>query len=309
MAQTDFGGTGYGAHCALHPDQPAAGTCTRCGNFMCAQCTQEGAQSVCPTCQQRMGAGSAFPLTRENWNFSALWNYCFEVFKRDWLMISAAVLIFGGISFVVQMMAQLLPAVGTLLESQVLTVVLSIAAAIVQTVVQGLLGLGLMRMLIEVLQGQRANIERLFSQFHKVWTYLLTTLLVVLISIVPIGAIAGIVAGIIYFVGSEAAPFIAIGAGVLVLIPLIYFLLPLVFLQPEMAMRDDAPSPMELLRRCYAYAQGERPSIFGVMFVQGLVVLAGVLACCVGAIPASGMAYLLTAGLYLALSTGENVER
>lgn len=276
---------------------------------MCEVCSEGGTQSTCPTCLARTGPGVAFPLNRQNWNFSALWDYCFEVFKRDWLMLSAAVLIFGGITFVVQMITQLLPAVGTLLENQALSVILTIVATIVQMVVQGALGLGLMKMLIEVLQGQKVNIERLFSQFHKVWLYLLTSLLILVIAIVPIGVVIGGVAGLAALVGKESAPFIAVGALVLLIAPMAYFFLPLALLQPMMAARDDKPSPMQLLRDCYALARGERFTILGVMVVEFLVVLAGVIACCVGAIPASALAYLLTAGLYLALSTGADMER
>jgi hypothetical protein len=41
--------------------------------------------------------------------------------------------------------------------------------------------------------------------------------------------------------------------------------------------------------------------------VGGLVTLAGVLACCVGMLPAMGLSYLLMGGLYLTLRNGSDV--
>jgi hypothetical protein len=305
---TDLGGVGHGAHCALHPDQQATRTCFRCGNFMCTTCSQDGAQPTCPTCRERVGEVQAFPLRRDNWSFNALWDYCFALFKQQWVMISVSVLIVGGIGFIANMLTQLLPLIGTLVDSQVLSVILTVVAFFVQTVVQGVLSMGMARMLLDVLQGRPASIERVFSQFHKAGTYVLTMLIILLVALVPVGAIAAIIVGAMSAMG-EAGLVVAIGLGVLAVIPLIYFSLPLVLLQAEMAFRDEALPPMRLLRNCFAYARGERLSIFGVQFIGGLLAFAGVLACCVGVIPAFGLSSLLTTGLYLALSTGADIER
>ena len=300
---TDMGGAGQGAYCALHPDQQATRTCTRCGNFMCTTCSQAGEQSNCPTCRERMGEGQAFPLTRDTWDFNRLWDYCFAAFKQNWVMISAAILIVGGIGFFTNVLTRLLPLIGNALDNEALTVILTVVGAFVQNVVQGVLGIGMSRMLLDVLQGKPASIERVFSQFHKTGTYIYTLLVILLIAIVPVGALTGLMFGLITAF-RDAGPAIAIGVGVLALIPLIYFLFPLVFLQPEMAMREGSPKPMQLLRNCFAYAQGQRLSIFGVLLIQLLLVLGGLIACCIGAIPAAGLASLLTTGLYLALSNG-----
>jgi hypothetical protein len=311
MPETDWGGTGRGttgAHCATHLDQPASQTCTRCGNFMCVLCSDGGVQTLCPSCQQRMGVGQGFPLTRANFNFSALWDYCFEIFKRDWLMLGLACLVFFGISMIVQLVANIIPAIGAVVESEALSVILTLVAVIIQSLVQGVLGLGLMRMIVDVLQGGKIDIGRIFSQLHKAGTYFVTILLLILMIGLPVGIIAGIVAGLGAAFGQEAA---AIGAGVAVLlgiVPAFYFLLPLNLLQFELACNDGV-TPMQAIRNCYAYARGERLSIFGVALVSGLVGLAGVLACCVGMLPAMGLGYMLVGGLYLALRNGAEVER
>ncbi|MBN1205683.1 MAG: hypothetical protein JXB05_12260 [Myxococcaceae bacterium] len=309
MSDTDLGGMGYGpggAHCAIHPDQPAARTCTRCGNFMCSTCSQEGTQSLCPSCQQRMGMGEGFPLTRDSWSFSALWDYCFEVFKRDWLMLSLGVLVFFGISMIVQFISQLLPAIGGALENAALTVVLTIASFLIQQVVQGVLALGLMRMIFDMLQGGKADVGRIFTQMHKVGTYLVTTLIIFLMVGIPAGVIAGIGFGVGAAISQDAMVVAFIILGVLSIFPLFYYLLPLYMVQAEIAYNDGV-TPMQAIRNCYAYARGERLSILGVSLVGGLVVLVGALACCVGALPAMGLSYLLMGGLYLALRNGADV--
>jgi hypothetical protein len=305
---TDLGGVGQGAYCALHPDQQATRTCTRCGNFMCTTCSQSGEQPHCPTCRERTGEDQPFPLTRDSWNFNKLWDYSFAAFKQNWLMISAAILIVGGIGFFTNLLTRLLPLIGNAMDNQVVTIVLTIVAAFVQNVVQGLLGVGMSRLMIDVLQGKPAAIERVFSQFDKAGTYISIMLIIVAVAAIPAGVLTGIVIGLMSAF-PDAGPAIAIVVGGLALIPLIYFFFPLIFIQPEMAIREGSPKPMQLLRNCFAYARGQRLSIFGVLMIETLLVLGGVLACCIGVIPAAGLASLLTTGLYLALSNGAEVER
>ncbi|WP_224240137.1 hypothetical protein [Hyalangium gracile] len=312
MTDSNLGGMGYGlagARCAIHPEQSATRTCTRCGSFMCSMCAEGGAQTLCPACQQRLGMEYRFPLDRDNWTFSALWDYCFEIFKRDWLMLGVAMLAFFGILFAVQLVGGLLPTIGEALDNTALSVLFTIISTVLQQAVQGILGLGLMRMVFDVLNGNKLDIGRLFSQVHKTGTYLLAMLIVVLMVGVPIGALAGIVAGLGYAIGWDAALPIAIGVGVLALFPLIYFTIPLYLLQAEIAYNDEEPSATQMIRNCYAYARGERLSIMGVSLVGGLVAMLGVMACCVGVLPASGLTYLLLGGLYLALRNGADVER
>jgi hypothetical protein len=306
---TDLGGSGQGASCALHPDQQATRTCERCGNFMCVVCTQGGEQVTCPTCRERTGEGQGFPLRRDTWNFNKLWEYSLALFKVHWLILSAAVLIVGGIGIVVNLISQLLPLIGNAVDSQAVTVILTVVAAVVQNVIQGVLGIGLARMVLDVLQGKPPDIGRVFSQFHKAGTYFVTLLIVMVCALVPVGVITAMIVGLMTaFKNSGPAIAIAIALGVLAFIPLIYVALPLVLLQPEMAFRDQLPSPMQLLRNCFSYARGERLNILGVQLIGGLIVFAGVLACCIGAVPAAALSSLLTTGLYLALSNGGNPE-
>lgn len=316
MAETNFGGFGAaGAFCALHPDQRAQRTCTRCGNFMCGQCAEGGSQSNCPTCRQRLGLTEAFPLTRQDWTFSGLWDYCFELFKRDWVMLSVGALILMGVSVAAQAVGNILPTLGAAAESIPLTVALTLGAFLVQNVLQGIVGMGFMRMLLDVLQGRRAEISWMFSQVHKTGTYLGTLLVIALGAVVVIGLLSALVL-VLLMPGNpfdfenfnpEALDEGNLAAVVVVLavaaVPLAWLSLPLYLLQAELAA-DDHPTVMGVLRNCFAYARGQRLSILGVSMVNGLVLIAGMLACCVGFIPALALSSLLTVGLCLALRTG-----
>ncbi len=45
------------ARCAEHPDRPSAGTCARCGSFMCADCRAEAVADHCADCASRLEQG------------------------------------------------------------------------------------------------------------------------------------------------------------------------------------------------------------------------------------------------------------
>lgn len=308
----NFGPGLGGAVCPRHPSVNASSTCARCGTFMCDTCSEWGAQAHCPDCRERTGV-VAFPLNRDNWDFGSLWDYSWATFKREWLMLSLGTLCLMVLSFIIQAVAGLLPLLGSAAGSNVLSVILQIIGTLIQTVVQGVLGLGYLKMVFDVLQGQRADVGRLFTQLHKAGPYLVTTLLLALMFLLPLAAVGGVAAAAIYALGggfdNETVLFSVIGITTLLAIgPLLYFALPLYLLQPAMAF-EETFSPMDILRHCYTLARGERLSIFGVTMVGMLLGIAGVLACCVGLIPALALFQVLIGGLYLALRTGDNEVR
>lgn len=294
-----------GAVCPRHPNSDAISTCTRCGTFMCDVCNEGGAETRCPECRERTGL-RAFPLNRANWSFSALWDYSWECFKRDWVMLSVAALCLMVLNVVIQGGANLLPLLGTATGSEALTVVLQVIATAIQVVFQGVLTLGFLRLAYDVLQGQKADIGRLFSQLDKLGLYVVTTLLLALIFAVPVLVVGGVAVGVAFvlggFDGNEAVMAGVFGLALLLALPVIfYYGLPLYLLQPAIAY-EESRSPMELIRHCYTLAKGERLSILGVSLAGGLVVFVGLLACCVGIFPATALFQLLLAGLYLALN-------
>ncbi|XXF78528.1 B-box zinc finger protein [Myxococcaceae bacterium GXIMD 01537] len=295
-----------GALCPRHPDLSATRTCTRCGTFMCDVCSERGATAVCPECKERSGH-QAFPLNRGNWTFSALWDHCFEAFKREWVMLSVSMLCVMVISGVANFIGGLAPLVGTLLDNQVVYWTLYIFGTALQTLVNGVLMMGYLRVVYDVFQGQRADVGRIFSQLHKTGRFALAMLMTVLMVVIPLGVVAGLLAAGVHFTvgfksGNEAA-LLTVGliAFVLLIVPLLYVTLPLYLLQPAIALEDDDLSATDTIRHCYEVARGERMSVLGVGFMAGLVTLAGLVACCVGIIPAMALGQMLIAGMYMAL--------
>ncbi|RKH09213.1 hypothetical protein D7V97_17245 [Corallococcus sp. CA053C] len=315
MSDMDFG-RGAGPTCALHPLRGATGTCARCGNFMCDTCSEGGTSSRCPTCRER--SGLTFPLHRDNWSVGALWNVCWAAFQREWGMLSLGALISIGVSGGAQLMVNVGLGIGAAVDSAALSVVLAGLGFLAQLVVQGLVQLGLLRVCFDVLHGGRADLGRLFSQMHKVIPYLLTLLLITVIVVVPLiivgalgflavlgtGALSGLSANPS---SSEVMNVLGSVLGVLGLllvvmtVPLFYVLLPLYLIQPELTYAEVPPSPMELLRRCWALARGQRLAMVGVSLITIVLMLGGLIACCVGLIPAMALGQLLVAGMYLAL--------
>jgi hypothetical protein len=303
MSET-FGGPVVGT-CARHSGQAAAQTCPRCGNFMCALCTDGGRQELCPACRVRTGA-STFPFNRGSWDFGSLWSYCSAQFQREWVMLSLCALIFfvvvGGAQFVgtiFQTIAQATESIPLLIAGAGATIVLQYAA-------QGVMTVGMMHLVFNVLNGGKADVGMLFAQMHKAGRYILAMLLVFVIALVPIALFFGVGFGLVTAVGgieTPAAVLILVVLSLVFIVAALYFGLPLLLLGAEIAFTDET-SPMQLLKNCFAIANGERLSLLGVFIVTILLMVLGVFACCVGVLPASALANLLTAGLYLALRNG-----
>ncbi|WP_426756435.1 hypothetical protein [Myxococcus sp. Y35] len=320
--------SGAGASCPLHPEFQAVSTCSRCGNFMCRTCGEGGSQAWCPACRERAGVGQSFALTRENWSISGLLELSWAGFKREWVMLCVGVLIVLAASFAGQVFSQIFSLIGGAVDNLAVTILAVVLGMVASYVIQGAVTLGFLRMSMDVLNGQRAELGRVFSQFGKVLPYLGALLLsfvliVPLLVLIVVGAVgAGLATGTVSYeqltaladltggeldaaVRSLAPGFAVMGVTALALyiFPGAWLLTPLVLMQPEMA-RTESPGAVETLRRCFVYAKGQRLAIVGTLLLGGVMLTAGVFACCVGWIPALGLFQLMLAGLHLALSNG-----
>lgn len=316
-----------GAQCAIHTDRSAQYTCARCGNFMCNECGLGGANAQCPRCLELAGATS-FPFSREDYDFSRVWDFSFDLWKREWLMLSVGALIFFGASMVGGMVSQIAQSAAGLAGRKDTTGI--IAAALVgnlcaqafNVVVQGAVQLGYFRMVIDVLHGRKADVGRMFTQLNKLPRYLLQVLIIAGIVVVPavlyLGALFGIgaaVSGVSLSGGPERifrhmfdspAPIFVFTGGMLLLLPvIIYVSLGLQLAAMELVYGDCGP--WEAIKRSWSLANGHRFPIFGYGFVGALVVLVGLFACCVGVLPAFGLQQLLILSLFLALRSGSGL--
>jgi hypothetical protein len=290
---------------------------------MCDECTLGRTVSTCPTCRALTGQAGAFPFSRDSWSFSAIWDFCFEAFKREWVMLSVAVLVMVGVSMVMSAVSQAVTGGAAYGGSASLSIARFAMSALSQAI-QGVLSMGLLAMVFDVLKGGRADFSRLGSQLSKTGKYLVQLLLLGVVFGVPI---------VLFFGGLAAAAIAASGVGFsaqslsnvegllehkqaigilvigvcLAFIPLIYFTLPLTFATMEL-VHDDDVGPWQAVANAFTIAKDNRLAMIGFGFVEGALVLAGLFACCVGMLPAAALAQMLMACLYLALRNGSGLS-
>jgi hypothetical protein len=316
-----------GAKCPVHPDRAATRTCGRCGNFTCGECNVNGTEAMCPSCRQLVGGSAPFPFTRDAFSFDQIWNYTFEAWKREWVMLSVCVLILLAVGFAVGLFNGLFQGiakgiVGTRGGSSgviIIAFAASMMTQVISSLAQGVFQMGLFRIYIDVLNGRKADVNRLMSQVPKLGRYILQALLMLVGAMLPVLvymggvfllslAVSGASLTNIQHLDREFKPIglavILFGATALVPI-LIYLGLPLQFAIIELVYGDT--QPIESFRRAFQIANGFRLSLFGFGFIAGLVVLAGILACCVGMIPAMALSQMLMTGLYLTLRNGSGL--
>lgn len=295
--------------CAVHPDRPSVATCQRCGNFMCDACGGLAAPLLCPPCVARTGTG-AFPLTRDTWSVSALWEHCWARFKASWVMLTVAALVTGAVSVGVAMLGDFLTtAAGQSREPAVRYGALA-ADRILQMVVTGAIQLGLNRVSLDVLDGREVQIARLMSQIHKTGRYVVAQIALFAVTLAIYIPFAAVGLGIYFLLVDRAGvdTEVLIGALVLILgpiglVPLAYLVLPMLLVPMDLAY-TETPA-IESIRRAYRLSAGQRLSILGVAILTALVAITGLAACCVGILPAIALGQLLLGGVYLALRDGD----
>lgn len=322
-----------GAQCARHPGTAASLVCGRCGGFMCAQCSEGGAQALCPACRELVGA-HVFPYKRDDFDFTRLWNHALAAFQRDWLMLTIGtvvffVFVFGG-SLVSNVLTSIVVRVLGLAEKgddPVRVFVVSfftgqLIGTLVGVVVQGIAMLGFYRLVLDSLVGRRVDLARMFSQLKKLPTFVVAQLVLFVTVWLPSVAYF-VVLGVLAFRGMDVdfAHFRpsdidrlldgrAIGLLLLGLIAyLVVFsivLLPMtLFVVPEIAVGDAGA--IEALRRAWRLGSGLRLECFGYSLVFGLLVILGAFLCVVPVLPAMALGTCLLLSLFLAARNGSGL--
>ncbi|MCE9668864.1 hypothetical protein LY474_13665 [Myxococcus stipitatus] len=319
MTELDLGRVG-GAECALHPGRNALRTCQRCGGFMCGTCTEGGAQWACPSCREREGIGSAFPLDRSNLSFGGLLEVCWDAFQREWLMLSLGFLFVFVASVVGGLVSNLFSYVGGVLDSAGALVLFTITGSVFSLMIQGVATLGFLRMGMDVLNGQRADLGTMFGQTSKALPLVIAQLFATL-CLIPVILLCGVamwatlsLTGVSLGSGAEASAILSgrsSAAGLMALLvgavtlfgPGLWFLVPLTFMSPALAYREDT-GPLEVLMHCHDVIRGHRLITVGVLLMGVPLTVVGIVMCCVGLVPAMAFFNLLVAGLYMALVNG-----
>jgi len=318
-------GEGGGAQCATHAGVRAADICERCGNFMCAECSSGGAEKRCPACRAH-DAGARFTLSRNDWDLGRLWGAAVAAFQREWLMLTAAALMFFLAQLVANMIAGLVQAGADEFKSTPLTMAALALSPLLGIIFSGVVELGVYRITLDVLGGRKADLGRVFSQLPRLGTFLLQRLMVFAIVLAPLLAAAAVGVGAIWgFIGhapahpEEALDWVSDGGPggtplvvvmlvtvFVMVVVLAYLSLPFSMATAELALDPDVGA-WESIQRAYVLARGQRWVILGVGILFALMMVGGLFLCCVGVVPAFALGEVLLVGLFLALRNGSSL--
>ncbi len=294
---------------------------------MCTECSIARTSEHCPSCRALIGGQFAF--SRTDFDFNRLWENAFEIWKRElWMLVVCGLIVFGAgaIGGIIGLFFNFL---GTGIsmaagEKSVVGILAVIAGQLISQaismVLQGIGLMGFIRVCIDVLEGRKADPARMFTQLNKAGQYVIQLLVISFGIALPVLIYLGIVLLVSMLVGgltlsgggfrefaNHPGPAIAIfGLGVLAMVPVLFYVtLPLSFASLELVY--SGADAIESLRRAWSLAAGFRTQIFGYGFVGALVLMAGLLACCVGVLAAFPLQQLLIVSLFLALRNGSGL--
>lgn len=323
-----------GATCGVHAQLPADRACQRCGTFMCSACQAQGRDGLCPSCVERAGD---FPLNRDAYTVSSVWDYTVDVFKREWVMLSVGFLIMIMVGMVGNVVASFIQNGGMLLSGMGqpakaddlsslgpligFAVLGQTVGMLINLVVQGAVELGVYRMCLDSIAGRKADLGKLFGELKRLPDFVVARLIVIF----GVGVPLVLLLGLVFLVAALAGGLTSLDSirhledahlGVLpVLIILVGFVgwmvvamyvsLPINLATMEVVY--GGASGVEALKRAWRLGDGHRFSLFGLNLLAGLIMIAGILACCVGMIPAGGFAMLFNTVLYMALRRGSGL--
>lgn len=323
-----------GAMCAAHVDVAADSVCTRCGNFMCSTCSERRTGTLCPACRQALGT---FPFKRDDYDFSRVWNYVFEAWRRDLVMLGVAGGVMMGLGFIGNVVMQVFSLMGQAVMvgggkdnaiAGVIVMMIGLFAGILVTVVvQGIGIMGLIRVAIDSLLGRKVEIPRMFTQAKKVWRYAGVQLAIMFSVMLPMALGGAVLFGVAVLAGGGGfsssglkhafdgpiAIIILLVGSIGLMVVISWIVLPLTFAQFEIVYGGCELT--EAVRRAWMLGTDHRLATFGFSMVAIAVVMAltiaGLLALCVGVMIAVPIGYalffMLQAGLYLALRNGSGL--
>jgi hypothetical protein len=326
-----------GAQCAIHPSIPAGGVCARCGNFMCNDCSVDGAQQNCPTCREK-DATPEFPFD-ENASFTELFNHVVEQFKRDSTMPVIGTVIYFGITMIGSVVSNLFTqvisaAMGANMQDPdairdnpmafVKVFAVSYAVSLVfQTLAQGVALGALYRLLIDILHGRKGDLARMFNHLKELPKYLGLQLLVTAMSVgVPFTLTGGAIAICLKVIGFDwehpthtrpedvFAPVpLAIFGGVMLIVAVfsIVMMPVMIFAMPELVVSNCTPT--EALERAFRLGSGQRLRLFGYSLLASIIIFVGVFACCIGMLVTLPVGYMLLGALFLSLRKNSGLPK
>lgn len=300
------------ATCGAHPDAAATSTCVQCGDFRCAQCELDY-PSTCRICQTEP-RGEGFPFHRSAFAITGLIGYSWQRFKGQWFAVMAAcfaaLVTFALVFFVSVLLEWVVAFVTTALRlpPTTLLIVEGASAVLVNAISifsQVAVQLGALRVFVDVVEGRPADADSYLSGLKRSVAGVVQVLVVYALMLLTLLPFAGVGAGLFFALDGtldEAALWVAV-AFAIAIVPLAWVSLGLTFMQSELVY-DLSVGPVEAMRRSWAMVRGHRITIIVFYLFSMVVLIAGVLACCVGFVPAYGFVLLLQTSLFLTLRNG-----
>lgn len=294
---------------------------------MCEGCSLGGSEPYCPRCQPLV---TRVPFDRTTVTPGGVWNHVWECFKREWGMLLVSLLVFVVCAAVVTGILDAimeLPFRALNISNVVVLAIPMLLSNLVTTAATAIFDVGFQRVLIDVLEGRKADLRRMFSQFPKAGTIVVQKVLLFALFTVPLAAYFGLltlIAARVNGVPLDASSgdvftfvwsMLLQGKGVAIffvgtliaLVPIIYFFLPLIFANTELAYADGVGA-MESIKNIFVVSKHRRGDLIVTWLLTILIAFVGMLALCVGIIPAAVLIQMMYVGLYLGLRNGSGLR-
>jgi len=208
----------------------------------------------------------------EPWSVGEVYSKGWDLFKIHWAPLTLGYFVSALISAVPGQIPTVLGMIGILQPGTTSFVLASLPFTLVGTLLSMFFLAGLIRGALKAVRGQTPTIGDFFSG-DRFLPFLGVTFLSTLA--VLVGALFLVVPGIILAVGFFNAPFYVI---------------------------DQRMGPIEALKASWDSTSGQRLEIFGFSLLSGLVVIGGMLACCIGYLPAYVFTMVASTILYTRMS-------
>jgi hypothetical protein len=292
-----------GALCAVHVGVAADSICSRCGNYMCAACSQSRSFDECLACRERSGAGS-FPFDRNNYQLFALLDFAWDVFRRNWVpltLAAAAMLVVSQGAALALRVAPLLTG-GAEGRPGAWFIAASALGFGVQIVTQIGGQLVLYGWALRAIEGEPLELDDGVRALRRLPEALAQLVVIWLpfVALCALFAVPLVMLGMAHKVGS-ATLLIAGGALVLLIVPVLVYVGIGVAFASLVLVQDESIGAVDAIRESWGIVAGHRWRVFGAMFVIGMIMGAGLLLCCVGVFPTMAYGTLGMTCLYKAL--------
>lgn len=270
---------------------------------MCAECTRDGAHSVCPSCRQRTQT-TDFPFQRSAFRWGDLFGHSVRAYGKNIASVTLALLILVGPSVLLNILAMGIEFVAA--DVPLLGGLLLIAMGLAQFATQAFCTLLTFGLVLQVAEGRSPDLSRAIPSWGRLVAFFVLGLLVYALTVVTAAVAFGPILVAAYFSsGPPGFAALILGAlfGGLGFVVFLYVMLGAVFAHFELAYAPDLGA-LDAFRNSWQIARSARkPILFGLM-LQSALAFAGFLLCGIGVLFTFGLSLVFFATEYLTLRNG-----